>query len=410
MVSLLVAHRVLHILAQRPGRTGSGVTLDALVERAELAGWEQAVVCAAPASEPQPEVGGLPRSRIEPLLFETEELDFAIPGMSDVMPYPSRRYSSLTTAEVDRYEAAWKRHIASAIAGFRPELLHIHHLWLVSALARDVAPDLPIVVHCHGTGLRQMALAPQLAPRARRCARNDQILALHQLQRDELIAELGIEPSRVTVVGAGYRDELFHDRDRREAVPPRILYAGKYSQAKGLPWLLDAVERIAKRREIVIEVAGTGTGVEADRLRRRMEGMAPTVLLHGQLDQASLADRLRGATLFVLPSMFEGLPLVTIEAAACGCRLVCTDLPGVRELASGLEGLLELVPLPRLVGPDQPLAADLPRFVDALEAAIDRVLGASSREVGLAERLRPFTWDAVFTRVAAVWEALLAAA
>ena len=45
-----MAQRVLHILAQRPSLTGSGVTLDALVRRAHVAGWEQDVVVGVPES------------------------------------------------------------------------------------------------------------------------------------------------------------------------------------------------------------------------------------------------------------------------------------------------------------------------------------------------------------------------
>ena len=33
---------------------------------------------------------------------------------------------------------------------------------------------------------------------------------------------------------------------------------------------------------------------------------------------------------FVLPSFYEGLPLVIIEALACGTYVICTDLPGIR--------------------------------------------------------------------------------
>ncbi|MCK7512374.1 MAG: glycosyltransferase [Desulfobacterales bacterium] len=66
---------------------------------------------------------------------------------------------------------------------------------------------------------------------------------------------------------------------------------------------------------------------------------------------------LQAADVFVLPSFFEGLPLVVVESLACGCRVVMTDLPGVDAwMPAGLcaEGLVERVPLPRLVGADTP--------------------------------------------------------
>ena len=47
-----MARRVLHLLSQRPGRTGSGVTVQALVREAAAAGWAQAVVVGTPADDP----------------------------------------------------------------------------------------------------------------------------------------------------------------------------------------------------------------------------------------------------------------------------------------------------------------------------------------------------------------------
>ena len=101
----------------------------------------------------------------------------------------------------------------------------------------------------------------------------------------------------------------------------------------------------------VADVAGSGAGEEADRLRTRMLAMAPTVVLHGQLSQAALAELMRTCAVFVLPSFYEGLGLVLVEALACGCRLVATALPGVQEQLAPLLGpALQKVAMPRMVG------------------------------------------------------------
>jgi glycosyltransferase involved in cell wall biosynthesis len=110
----------------------------------------------------------------------------------------------------------------------------------------------------------------------------------------------------------------------------------------------------------------------------------------------------------VLPSFYEGVPLVLAEAAACGCRLVATALPGVvGALAPHLADRLELVPLPRLRRVDEPEPADLPDFTAALAAALARAVARSPAAAPAAADLAPFTWDAVFARVAAVWRDLL---
>ena len=132
--------RVLHVLAQRPGLTGSGVTLDALVRHAGDAGWEQAAIVGVPTDGLAPQVGELPASRIRALPFDTDQLPFPVPGMSDVMPYRSTRYSEMTPDQLDAYRGAWREHLAKAIEVFRPDVIHSHHVWLVTGLLRDLAP------------------------------------------------------------------------------------------------------------------------------------------------------------------------------------------------------------------------------------------------------------------------------
>jgi glycosyltransferase involved in cell wall biosynthesis len=362
------------------------------------------VICAEPAGEPVGRVGELPSDRVHALTFENEALPFPIPGMSDVMPYRSTRFSAMSPEEVDVYVAAWRRHIASVVDAFAPDVIHVHHLWLVGALVRDIAPDARIVSHCHGTGLRQMLLCPQLADRVRvGCARNDRFVALHAPHRDAIATELAVGLDRVDIVGAGYRADVFGRGAAIERDPTSIVFAGKYAAAKGLPWLLDAVERLSTVRPVTLHVAGAGAGDDADQLAARMAA-SPNVTVHGMLSQHDLADLLRRSSVFVLPSMYEGLPLVLVEALACGSRAVATDLPGVAELAAFLDGAaLTRVKPPRRTDVDKPIAEDLPYFVLSLEAALTTALDAGPLEAPI--NLRPFTWDAVFERIENSWSA-----
>ena len=256
-----------------------------------------------------------------------------------------------------------------------------------------------------------MELCPDLADEVRTgCARNDAFCVLHAEHAERLATALQVDPTRVHVVGAGFAADRFHARGRGD-VTPSIAYAGKYSLAKGLPQLLDAFENLRNDRpELVLHIAGDGAGEEAERLRARMKAMAPAVVLHGMLDQFALGELLRTTSVFVLPSFYEGLPLVLVEALACGCRLVSTDLPGVRlELAPHLAAALDLVALPRRIGPDTPDPRDLPAFVEALSGTLADAL---TREPladparSMPEALEAFGWPAVFARVQKVWEGL----
>ncbi|MCB1184090.1 glycosyltransferase family 4 protein [bacterium] len=385
--------------------------MDALVREAAAAGHAQQAVVGTPADDPAPDVGGLAADAVTSVRFAAPgcataaDLPFPVPGMSDVMPYPSSVWSRLDAGQLAAYRRVWRERLAAAVARFRPDIIHTHHVWLMSSLLKDVAPQVPVALTCHSTGLRQMTLTPGLADEVRRgCRRIERFCVLRDDHGDAIRDALGVGPARIVRVGAGYRDDLFHAVGRPRELPPHLVYVGKLAEAKGLPWLLDACTPLAAEAPgFTLHVAGDGAGPEADHLRRRLAAL-PWVAHHGQLDQAALAGLMRGCRVAVLPSFYEGVPLVLVEAAACGCRVVATDLPGVVErLAPALGARLSLVPLPRLVGVDRPAPADLPAFTARLRDALAAALAAAPD--GTAD-LGPFTWRAVYGRVAAVWRDL----
>ena len=405
-----MTRRILHILSQRPSHTGSGVTLDAIVRQAAAAGYEQHVIVGVPHDDPVPAVGNLPRECIHPLVFGTPPLDFALPGMSDVMPYPSSRFSALTDEQVNAYRRAWRAHVQAVVEQVQPELIHSHHLWMVSGMLRDVVPRTPIVTHCHGTGLRQLAQCPQFAGKVLSgCRRNDHFFALHRQQAEELARLLDNDHEHVSVIGAGYREGIFHAQEILREESPTLAYAGKLSLAKGVPQLLDAVEILREdMSDLHLRIAGAGTGEEADRIIERIEQLSANVTWHGQLSPEQLAELFRRCRVMVLPSFYEGLPLVLVEAIACGCRAVATDLPGIRQIADAIPGVVELVPLPKMQTIDQPVVGELPAFVSELCQALRRAVSQESLRLD-ATLTEPFTWGEVFSRIEHIWRKLLAA-
>lgn len=407
---------VLHVLSQRPGRTGSGITLEALVSRAAEAGWEQHAVVGTPGRDPAPAVGELPPERVHPLVFDRPPVEFPLPGMSDVMPYDSTRFSDLRGERLEAYGGAWREHLGRVIGQTRPDVVHVHHLWLVGGMVKDAAADaglegLPVVSHVHGTALRQRELASHLAAEAREgCRRNDRFAVLHEDHAERVSEWLDVPRERISVVGAGYREDLFQASGRPVEPPERLVYVGKLSAAKGLAQLLDAFEGLAARRPgAELHVAGSGGGEEGRALAERMAGME-RVTWHGPLPQDRLGELLRSGRACVLPSFYEGLPLVLVEALACGCRLVATRLPGVESgLAPHLGEVLEMVDLPEMAAVDTPADHALPDFVQRLEAALVHALDApplADPRHTMPDALHPFTWQAVFERVERLWKEL----
>jgi len=400
--------RPLFVLSQRPELTGSGITVDSLVRLAAAAGHEPWVLCGVPVDEPRPTVGGLPPERILTVTFGPGgDLPYPVPGMSDVMPYASTVWSSMTETMLDQYRRVWRERLMQACASVEPDLLHLNHCWLMAALAADVLPDIPSLAHCHATGLRQMQLCPHLRDEVVNGLRKIDRFAVLHAEHAALLADiLDIANDRITEVGAGYRQDIFHDTGENRS--GHLLFVGKFAAAKGLPWLLDACEqRWRDGHEFTLHIAGDGAGEEAEELRRRMQRLAPQVVMHGRLTQPELGALMKTMAALVLPSFYEGLPLVLAEARACGCRLVSTALPGVvGRLAPAIGDDLILVEPPRLEGPDTPVVADLPIFTERLAQAIDNALGYGPSPAAPAQ-LAPFTWSTVFQHVETDWHRLV---
>jgi starch synthase len=411
---------VLHLLSQQPAKTGSGVALLAMVRHAAQAGHVQRAVIGLPAEEPLPDIPPLAPADITPVRFDRPLVPFALPGMSDIMPYVSTRFSSFTPDMLDGYLQGFAAALTAATRGFQPDLIQSNHLWLLTALARVCFPETPICAYSHGTELRQLETAAHLAPLVvPACSDVDRVFALHADNRDRIMSAYRIPAARIRVVGAGFREEVFRPgaacagtSDREELT---IVYAGKISAPKGVPWLIEAMRRVKAPggRRVNLLLAGSA-GDGGDETIRRQAGDLDNVVFLGALPQEKLAAVLQTADVFALPSFFEGLPLVVIESLACGCRVVMTDLPGVDSwMPEGVcaEGLVERVPLPRLTGPDTPVAEDLPAFVEQLADALNRQI-ARSLECDRAKdpdcRLEPLSWAGVFKRVASSWRDLAA--
>ena len=402
--------RILHCLSQIPGKTGSGVYLQAIVREAAENKIEQAVVCGLPAAmsphESHPEVAA---ENIFAVRFETETLPFPVAGMSDVMPYPSTCFSTFERLRLKQYETAFGKTLREAVSKFSPDLIHTHHLWVMTALVKELFPEIPVVTSVHGTELRQLKLAKQLAAKViKGVSRVDKIMVLNHDQRRQVIKEYGFPAERVVVTGTGYRQDLFCRSICAKEKLPTIIYAGKLSRAKGVPWLLEAFAEL--KEESVLWLAGSGGGPEAEAIRTTASGNRKVHLL-GALSQTELAARFQRAHILVLPSFFEGLPLVLLEALACDCRVVVTDLPGIRELVSEqalTEGLVSCLPMPLLNGPDTLDKEHEKPFLNDLEKALSEQIKRVKEQQficchNLQKTLDETGWHQVFNRIGRVY-------
>ncbi|MBD0320264.1 MAG: glycosyltransferase [Gemmatimonadetes bacterium] len=215
-----------------------------------------------------------------------------------------------------------------------------------------------------------------------------------------LIRHERISPRKLTTIpngidGSRYAAAVDLPAKRRELgitrEGPVIGLGARLMEQKGVEYLLRALPAIVSRFPgLTLVVAGEGP-LEAPLKQLASElGMDGHVRFVGvRLD---LAELLHLFDLFVLPSIWEGLPMVLLEALAAGCPVVATDVGGVgTAIEDGVNG--SLVP---------------PRDPDALAAAVSALLADPAlrdryREAGRAVFRERFSAQAMARRYEALY-------
>lgn len=403
--------RILHVLGQRPEMTGSGIYMEALIRESQKHG----IACCRIAGVPE---GSLDPSAVRSsvdgnyVFFESETLDFPVVGMSDVMPYRSSLFSALKGRRLAAYKAEFTRVMAETLHRFRPDILHTNHLFLLSALARKRFPDLPMVSTCHGTDLRQFEQCPHLRRFVRKyCRRIDQIIALSADQKREIGRVYDVPADSIAVIGGGYDDTIFNRGPQRAGGTVQLLYAGKLNRSKGVPWLLRSLMTIT-RPEWHLHLAGSGSGPEYNECIDLARKLGSRVTLHGYVSHRRLAELMKQAHIQVLPSFFEGLPLVLFESLASGCRIIATELSGFREIfGKARSDTVRLIPLPPLETIDRPYRKDEARLIDVLAGSLREMIATAQKSPDMddpqAEKIASdYTWSRVFERTVSLYETL----
>lgn len=159
------------------------------------------------------------------------------------------------------------------------------------------------------------------------CKAADHVFAVNDSVKEEAVRLLGVPPRRITVIRNGVNTDLFRKGPRNAGLavkldlPPEggpvILYVGVLNARKNLGMLLDTLARLPGFRLLL---AGSGPEAYRDELSSKAAGLgiSPRVRFAGYVDYPELPAYYSLADVFVLPSLYEGMPKVLLEALASG--------------------------------------------------------------------------------------------
>ena len=263
----------------------------------------------------------------------------------------------------------------------------------------DVIPEVLAMPYLQDPGLRRRYRARhQLVRKA------DHVLAISQSAAGDAVRCLGLDPARITVIGAGVSD-LFHPTDDRTAAAHRarqhlpglserfVFYQGGTDDRKNLAGLLEAWAALPASlrdgRQLVVTCHVTAGDRNHYAIISERLGIAGDLLLTGQVPDDVLVALYQSCELFVFPSIYEGYGLPVAEAQACGAAVIGSGTSSVAEL------LVEEAQFD-------------PHDIDAMAAALERALTDDGFRDSLRCRARPRpTWDEVARLTVPVYEGLL---
>ena len=232
-----------------------------------------------------------------------------------------------------------------------------------------------------------------------------------------------VDPSRVRVIHNGIdverwrpvHDPAFLSSIGMDPERPSVVFVGRITRQKGLPYLLQAARLLPPEVQLVLCAGAPDTpeimaevqeGVRL--LQQTREGV---VWIERMLPRDELSAILAAATTFVCPSVYEPLGIVNLEAMACGAAVVGTATGGIPEVVDdGVTG--RLVPIEQVQdGTGTP--TDPERFVADLAAVLTEVATDPERaraygEAGRERARTQFSWAAIADETRALYAELTA--
>jgi len=237
------------------------------------------------------------------------------------------------------------------------------------------------------------------------------------MREDILRAYPQIDPAKVTVVHNGIDLQAFQsaqdfDSVRANGVDPdqrSVLFVGRITQQKGLPYLLKAARQLPADVQLVLAAGAPDTPEILQEVTDLVEELrkvrSNVIWIQKHLSRPELIALLSSATVFACPSIYEPLGIVNLEAMACSIPVVATATGGIPEVvADGETGLL--VPIEQLSdGSGTPLDEKL--FVANFAAALNKMLESNQlADFGQAGRLRVeqnFSWNSIAEKTFSVY-------
>jgi len=167
------------------------------------------------------------------------------------------------------------------------------------------------------------------------------IIAVSQATKDDVVKHLGIPEERISVVYEGIDHQLFKPTSRRLVDYPYLLFVGSEHPRKNFARVLKAFNYLKSERrfkDLKLVKVGKAGGAEADFRKPTLQAVnelniAGDVVFTDYVAEEDLPAYYSGAECFILPSLYEGFGFTALEAMACGCSVIVSNVASLPEVA-----------------------------------------------------------------------------
>lgn len=395
--------KILHVIAQLPSNTGSGVYFTNMIQGFERYNYKQKAVFGFQDDYKWNILEDEDQYAVE---FKKGELPFPIVGMSDVMPYDNTLYADMTSDMFTMWKNAFKKKLEKLKEEFQPDLIFAHHLWILTSLVREIFPKTKIIGICHNTDLRQARMNPRIKDEyVKNINKLDSIFSASEMQKDEIVQIYGADKNKIIAVGGGFNQDIFHFPEKKEySDKVRLVFCAKIDPSKGIYELIEVYKSL-NLTDISLDIIGSPDEENRKKLEEYI-GDDNSIKVYNVKDQLALGDELRKKDIYLMPSYYEGLGLMAIESLACGLYVVTTEIEALMNLL-GKEvkdsGLIKYVPLPRIYDVDKAVEEDLPEFKENLKKAIlaqiEKIRKRKEYPKELKEIINSHSWEGLVAKM-----------
>lgn len=224
------------------------------------------------------------------------------------------------------------------------------------------------------------------------CKRADHIITISQFSKSEIIKYLNIPEEKITIMPCGVDTTLYHDNYMEEDIQKvlnkyriqgeYLLYLGTLEPRKNIVRLIKAYAKLKEKESSTPKLVLAGRkGWMFDDIFQIVEllNLVDDVIFTGYVDAEDAPLLIKGAMVFLFPSIYEGFGMPPLEAMACGTPVLTSNTSS----------------LPEVVG-DAGILVD-PFSIESIQNGMEKLINDNKLRVELAyrgiQRSIRFTWN-----------------